>query len=522
MSNPTSHGALDRYATISDLGTNVRRLIDKSSLPAVGLLILGSAILWFEDHPGSTSFMLIASGSLLVWSLWRTAGVGLPIVPMLALQNLIAYGLPIIVSNESVMGYRPTDMTSAGTEVFVFSAALAVSWRLGMQFFSASSTRSYALRGFEGRNLGRLVRIAFGLAGTATLYALLGSLGLLDRVFSALPQGSYSIVSALVSAASACGFFLAAMVLGKGGMTGLQPAVFWLMLAFNCYISATSLLLSSSVTYIISVFVGLFWSTGRVPWRYLVIVSSAFAFLNLGKIEMREHYWSLEEGEPATIITLADTPEYYQEWIAASYGALLGAEDTSRSASMTALSGRGQDVKSGQSLLNRINSLQNILFVIDAMQSNRIPPLGGATYALIPPLMLPRVFWPEKPRTHAGQILLNVHFGRQDIRSTFQTYIAWGLIAEAYGNFGPITGSALIGVILGFLLAWLEKFTAPKLLLSLEGFLAFALLLGIANSSEMVASILVTSLFQSLVPIVIACSPFVASVIPPQTSAEQT
>jgi hypothetical protein len=165
---------------------------------------------------------------------------------------------------------------------------------------------------------------------------------------------------------------------------------------------------------------------------------------------------------------------------------------------------------SGQSLLQRINNLQNLLYIIDVMHKSRLEPLHGATYALIPPLLIPRVIYgPNKPRSHEGQVLLNVYFGRQALESTYATYVAWGLIAEAYGNFGPIAGSLILGIALGLSFAWIEKYVARKLVLSTEGFVSFTLLLGMANSFEMVASVLVTSLFQACIPIILASMPFV-------------
>ena len=62
---------------------------------------------------------------------------------------------------------------------------------------------------------------------------------------------------------------------------------------------------------------------------------------------------------------------------------------------------------------------------------------------------------------------------------------------------------------MGLFFAWVEMFTARKLLLSLEGFISFTILLGLMGAFEMVASVLVTSIFQSVVVLVIACSPFV-------------
>ena len=89
------------------------------------------------------------------------------------------------------------------------------------------------------------------------------------------------------------------------------------------------------------------------------------------------------------------------------------------------------------------------------------------------------------------------------------TYIAWGLLPEAYGNFGPILGALSMGGFLGFAFAWIENLTARKLVVSMEGFLSLSLLLNLMNSFEMVASVLVTSTFQSFIVIVATSAPFV-------------
>jgi len=55
----------------------------------------------------------------------------------------------------------------------------------------------------------------------------------------------------------------------------------------------------------------------------------------------------------------------------------------------------------------------------------------------------------------------------------------------------------------------------------MEGFLLISFLMSLMNSFEMVASILVTSTFQSMVVIVLACAPFVRrTVIKPHMIAE--
>jgi hypothetical protein len=497
---------LDRYTQIGDLADSVRWGLQRTFLLLSLILAGATAFLFATGSPGAMAFALIALGTLLVLALWRTQGIGLPIVPLIAIQHLVVYGLPIVIGHEVLEHFPESYVTQAGVEVLIFSFALAAAWWLGMNMFRPASPVSYALQGFNQETGGRLKRLGFGLILGSSLHIVLESLDLFAPVYSVLPEGSVSLITTLVSAAGACGFFLVAMFVGNRDISIGGRLLFWGLLAGDCFIRAAGFLLSASTTLLASVLIGLFWSTGRLPRRFLAVVVLILAFLNLGKFTMRDHYWAVD-GETAPQFTLQQMPDHYAEWIQASYDALTPA---SQDADQTP---EGTKRPKSQNLLERINNLENLLFVIDAVDATQIQPLHGATYSLIPPLFVPRIFWPGKPRTHEGQVLLNVHFGRQDLNATFQTYIAWGLLPEAYGNFGPKGGAIFLGLCLGLFFAWLENYTAHKLLLSLEGFISFTILLDMAGSFEMVASVLVTTIFQSVVLLVIASVPFVERTI---------
>ena len=497
---------LDRYTQIGDLAETVRWVVQRSLLP-ISVILLGEIVfLFFSGSRGTGAFAMIAVGTVIVLGVWRTRGIGLPLVPLIAIQNLIVYALPIVIGHEVLASYPENYITKAGLELLIFSCSLVGAWLVGMEVFRPASALSYALQGFDREGSSRLKRLGLTLITGSSLYLLCQSLNLLGFIFTTLPDGSYSLITTLVSATGACGFFLVSMFVGTRGLSLGGRAFFWALLAGNCFISAAGFLLSATTALLASVLIGLFWSTGRMPWRYLAIVVLILSYLNLGKITMRERYWN-PEGDSAPLFTLVQMPRYYTEWIQASYEAMV--PDHRHESVLDEQS----NPKKTQSLLERVNNLQNLLFVIDAMDRAHIPPLYGETYALIPPLLAPRIFWPEKPRTHEGQIRLNVHFGRQDLESTFQTYVAWGLLPEAYGNFGEKAGAIFLGVCLGLFFAWIENFTAQKLLLSLEGFLAFSILLGLVGSFEMVASVLITSVFQSMIVLVIATAFFVEPMI---------
>ena len=204
----------------------------------------------------------------------------------------------------------------------------------------------------------------------------------------------------------------------------------------------------------------------------------ALSFLNTGKTTMRRPSCAPTKAE-AIHVSFAQLPSVYAEWIQVSYNAVL----ENNSGSAFGAKDRTDKAAKNQTLLDRIDNLQNLLFVMDAVNTDHVSAAcTGKTYSIIPPLLVPRVLWPDKPRTHEGQVMLNVHFGRQDLNSTLETYIAWGLLPEAYGNFGAFTGAICLGSFIGLLFAWIENLTARKLVVSMEGFLSLSLLMNLMNS----------------------------------------
>jgi hypothetical protein len=504
MSAGKSTPTLDRYAEIGAISVMAQKAIHRMLGPAAIAIVLEVLYLMYAGLPGAKAFALIGGGTCAALAIWNSRSNGLPLMPMMAIQSLIVYGIPIVAAHENIRGYPADFVLRAGTEVLVFNLSMAVSWWLGMNLFHPARPVSYALNEYNKSGAAGLSRLGFFMLGAASVFDILQGLNLLDAIYKIMPSGADSILTTLVSVASACGLFLVSMVIGGGEATPTQRAAFVALLLINSMIAADGFLLAAPAANLITVAIGLFWGSGRIPWRYLTVALLCLSFLNIGKTTMRNKYWGNED-KPAITITIDELPAVFAEWFEASFNAIL----ENNAAPSQGIDGNGAPLARNQTLLDRIDNLQNLLFVIDSIDTEHVKPLHGETYALIPPLLVPRVFWPNKPRSHEGQILLNVHFGRQDLDSTFVTYIAWGLLPEAYGNFGPITGSLTLGIFLGLVFSWIENFTARKLVVSMEGFLALCLMLSLMNSFEMVASVLVTSTFQSMVIIVAASYPFV-------------
>jgi hypothetical protein len=514
--SPSSHpAAIDRYTNIGELTEKVRQAVRRSLLPLLAVLAIETAYLGLAGRPGAAAFGLIAAGTWAALALWGREGLGLPLLPIIMVQNLVIYGVPIAAGHQTITSYPADFVLRAGREVLIFDLAIALAWAAGMRFFRPSAPVSHVLHEFSRAGARGWSRLGFAMIIGATAFYVVQGLDLLGGLYALLPGGSDSILYAVVSVASACGFFLVSMTIAGDEASPLAQVLFWLLLAGSAMMSASDFLLSAAAANLITVAIGFFWSRGRVPWGYLAVALLALSFFNLGKATMRARYWGNPD-LPAPTRSFGQLPACYEEWIQVSYHALLENDtETSRAAAEGPAS-------RNQTLLDRIDNLQNLLFVIDAIDTDHIKPLEGKTYSLIPPLLVPRVLWPDKPRSHEGQILLNVHFGRQDLESTLTTYIAWGLLPEAYGNFGALAGSVGLGVFLGLLFAWIENLTARKLLVSMEGFLCLSLLINLVNSFEMVASVLVTSVFQSFVVILAASLPFVHREAGPRPPSEET
>ena len=504
MKSQASHKPLNRYTEISELGAKVRKVIKRTMLPLCVVLAVESLYLVFMGRPGAVAFTLIGAGTLIALSVWTSSATGLPLLPTIVVQGLIIYGVPIAAGHEIITSYPPSFVTSAGLEVLVFDLSLVLAWKAGMRMFNPSAPVSYVLQEFNREGIKGWARLGFGLVIVATGFEVLQGLDLVGGLYSLLPSGASSIIYALVSVVSACGFFLVAMMIGGKGASVPEKIIFWGLLVVNGMISAQDFILAGAAANLITVAIGFFWSNGRIAWRYLVATMAILSFLNTGKTTMRERYWGNDYTPPRTV-TFTGLPAYYAEWFDVSFNALLENNLANSSERNPGVSTANKN----QTLLDRIDNLQNLLFVIDAIDSGHVEPLHGQTYALIPPLLVPRVLWPDKPRSHEGQVLLNVHFGRQDLNSTFATYIAWGLLPEAYGNFGAVAGSIVLGIALGLTFSWIENYTARKPVMSTEGFLSLSLLMNMMNSFEMVASVLVTTIFQSSIIIVLASMPFV-------------
>jgi len=485
MNKPLSFGE----TTCGDLALIVRPLLRKS-LVAFGLLIaLGIAWMAINHSRGLGAFLLVGVGGLLPWYAWTTARrPGLPLAPILGIQTLLFYATPLLVQNPMLSRHSNEAINAIALEVFLFGLAIALGWMFATRSIIYADRPAYHRFGFlGGEGTAKLSLLGPVLLGGSAAFLLLNQMRLLQVV---IPANAFSIARAVADAAGIGGGLLGGYFASIGALRGVLRVVFWTLLVSHCLLTIYNYTLFPATSLLIAMLIGSFLGRGRLPVIPLVLIALLFSFFNLSKFEMRKRYWM--EGTAYAAQELSDLPTRMTEWAELSWRSLTIEVDP-------------DDLELApekQSLSDRVNNLANLLEARDAMVTQGVKPYGGGSYTIIPVLFIPRMLWPEKPRTHEGMVALNIHFGRQTREDSLVTYISWGLLPEAYANFGPIIGALLCGLFLGAGAGALEFWGRPFPFTSLEALIFLSLSVQIGTSFEMVASVWLTSIFQMIVALI--------------------
>ncbi len=405
---------------------------------------------------------------------------------MVLVQQAVIYALPLVVLDPGLDVTSAQVIVMSGIGVTLFLACLSIGWSQGREAGALKTARGRIQLG--GRRMEQAFPLAAGLLAVALLFQIGARTGLIYQLLPGGLEGLFSVIRTFASVAGMVGALFGGLIVG--GRRHLALALpFWTLVVAICALSIADVLLSAATGTVLAALIGLALGKQRVPVAVLVVTFGVLAFLNLGKFVMRERHWGEETN--TTTVTLAELPGFYAEWMATSSALLLGGGNDF-----------AEGDEEGQSMLDRIDNFQNMTFVVQATENRNIPLLWGETYMVIPKLFIPRVLWANKPGVHEGQALLNLHFGRQaTIEQTERTYIAWGLLPEAIGNFGLWGGSIGLGLAMGFGMGWLERVSRRKSLLSVEGMVLSCMMLLTVASFEMVASVYLTSMFQALIAV---------------------
>jgi hypothetical protein len=294
-----------------------------------------------------------------------------------------------------------------------------------------------------------------------------------------IPWQFLSVLRALFFGVGIVSTFLLARMWGARELSVGEKTAFSIGLFLQFVIITSGLYLISAGSLLLLALIGYITESRKIPFAVTIAGFFVLAILHNGKSEMRHLYWNDIAAKP----TFSQLPAYFTEWV--GYGLTFDTAQGER------------DVADG--ILERSSLFHILCIVVDRTPSLK-PHLEGETYRSIPLVLVPRLFWPDKPAPHDSNQLLAIRYGFSTAETANNVSIAFGTPSEAYANFG-LLGLALIGAFYGFFFKKITGWAAGCPPISFGG-LVIVLLVAWSFQAEMILVVWLSSLFQATVALV--------------------
>jgi len=410
-------------------------------------------------------------------ALWLRAGAsGIPVLPITAVVYFVYYALPILRADAGFRVFDHSEVLSAAISVTVFLvvATLACQGTLSVQ--SSRSSRAVA----DAVSPGQLSGIIFAGLGLGLLYFLSLISGFLDFL-----GPLFGLLRAVFLTATGVGSFLLGYAIASGMIRGSTRTLALACLIGVVALSLSTLFLVAAITYILAAIFGYVITAKRVPWITLAMLGSALFVLHAGKEGMRQKYW-MPNANYASDSSVLQLPGMIVEWVSDGVSAMTSG-------------GFYQDVIDRASLIK-------LLMIVKRLAPDRVPFLNGESYSYLPYMLVPRFVQEDKTVSQASMMLLNIRFGFQSQEGAASTAIGWGLVPEAYANYGDaavVMVALVVGAFAGLLTRWSER--AP--VISAPTLVAIAAMMTLVNV-EADFSYLFTNIFQGCAAVLIFYAAF--------------
>jgi len=433
------------------------------------------------------AYLCVTIPVLLPAFLWMSFGAyGIPVLPVISALFYLYYAMPLLFGNTLAM-YRQEDLIWAALSVglFLIAASFAAWPFLGVpRAKTAPLQRSQSLRYAReikrkslsnlaaNEELTRLIFIGFGLGIVFYLSVISGKIGDLGAFAS--------VIRACVLPLTSVACYFTGFARGAGALTGQR----WVA-ALGGFIAVTILSLSSlflvgGATNIAAALLGYALAANRIPWPTIGVLFAVLVVLNSGKATTRFAYWE-RDSQMVRGSSITQLPAMMLDWFEAGITNLESPKATT-----------------GPGLFERTSLLHMVLAVQEATPAV-VPYLDGATYAYLPKMLTPRFLQPDKIESQAVLNLLSVRYGRERAEDTYKTTIGWGMVAEAYANYGNFA-VLIVGAVFGVFCGMLMRLSATASPLSLSMLITIAATLNLCNV-ESDFSYLTVTLFQTTVGI---------------------
>ncbi|HEY9851397.1 MAG TPA: hypothetical protein V6D28_18145 [Leptolyngbyaceae cyanobacterium] len=461
-----------------NLNQNTRSLLTNFWLLAI------LVILYFFYSLNTTSIysilgaILIGSVALIPSYLWCSGqALGMPIFPLFALTYLWTHAVQLLSDNPGSIIYSPESQLLSSITVTIFLGLGTFIW---FQFVKSAPPPPQYYRSFKGQEVEPF--LLYSMVAT-----ILFNIGFLGGWLAAIDGGIISLFRGIVLGLNALATFVLAYRWGKRQLSKKKSQLFLILIITYTITNAASLLLVGALSTFLLATMAFIIGRRQVPWLPIAITLACILFLHYGKGDMRAKYWFSNQ---QTFVQPWEYPAWYIEWMDYSW----------QHFNQDLLPGNSKDSVKLQSPLERTSLIQ-LLLMIQERTPRDVPYLNGATYAIIPQLLVPRLLNPHKIASHEGTYLLNIHYGKQTRADTARTTIGFGLLNEAYANFGFL-GCVVLAVILGGGYGQVTRWSINTPIFSFRSLFAM-LLMPFTFQSEFSAGVYIAALFQSLVPLVV-------------------
>ncbi len=422
--------------------------------------------------------IVVAAFAIYPFYLWLMGlSQGLPMWPVFAFVTGITAALPMVQEPVILREYSSSEIVVGGMTIAGFILLGTLVW-LSVTGRPASPPKQVIMISREHSD-----RYLFAFVCVGLLYQLNDLAWWFE-----LPGNSMQVVRGISMSLNTMGIFVLAFYQGRGLLHKRQSFALAVLVTATALMGASGLILAQALIPVAMYVLGLALGSGKVPWKSLVAFFCVAAVLHPGKYAMRDIYWGEERTSQLTISTL---PAFYWEWL--GYG-LEG---------MGIKKGAGpqvEDEEKPSSIFERGGNL-HMLLLVQKKSPDEVPFLNGITYEPIPRLLIPRFIDDQKGISHAGNVMLTVNYGLQTLEQTATTSIGWGLVPEAYANFGYL-GVVLLAVFLGGLYGFVAKTTVGVPMTSLRFVIGLLVLAASTRADTM--GVFITSQFQGIVGVSLA------------------
>lgn len=403
---------------------------------------------------------------------WAYRGeASFPLMGAFMLTTMNTYAIPLLTGHQSLQLYSDGVITTTANVVIAYQLVAIFTYAMVR---GHPKTTKFWVEEVISEEFSRF--LSYGMIAT-TLYTFVTTF-YHDLIFGNLPRETEGIFRAAFFGLGIICTFITCRRWGQGILKRHEKSTFLLNLVLQFFILASSLYLIGGISMIVLALLGYISGSRRIPVLALLVIVPVVALLHHGKTPMREKYW----GENRTgDITVGNIFSVYGEWI--QFG--LQKDE-------------GEKRNSTTRLLERTSLFHILCLVVNATPAQQ-DFLYGETYQHIPGQFIPRFFWPDKPVGHISTYRLSRYYGLQSEEDIKSTTIGFGMLSEAYANFG-LAGAVVLGALFGWAFKRVSIATRYSPMLSYGG-LILVILMAWSFQTELTLSIWLSSLFQACVAV---------------------